>query len=83
MDCQGAGAVAAAMQRLGSPPMANSTDESSPRTSPRRGTVWPWLVMPLITLAVFFALQRCHSKIVAGSAGEERAAAETGAAIGL
>jgi hypothetical protein len=26
----------------------------------RRPAIWPWLVMPLIVLAVFFALVRAH-----------------------
>ncbi|HET9388355.1 MAG TPA: hypothetical protein VFO44_01785 [Steroidobacteraceae bacterium] len=26
----------------------------------RRPAIWPWLVMPLVTLALFFALNRLH-----------------------
>ncbi|HEY3786681.1 MAG TPA: hypothetical protein VGL55_15495 [Steroidobacteraceae bacterium] len=26
----------------------------------RRPAIWPWLVMPLVTLAMFFALNRLH-----------------------
>jgi len=28
--------------------------------SERRPAIWPWLVMPLVTLALFFALNRLH-----------------------
>lgn len=34
---------------------------ASPRE--RRAAVWPWLVMPLIVLAVFFALLRMHHRL--------------------
>jgi hypothetical protein len=27
-------------------------------TTERRPAIWPWLVMPLVTLALFFALSR-------------------------
>lgn len=29
----------------------------------RRGAVWPWLAMPLVALAVFFALRSCHAEM--------------------
>ena len=28
----------------------------------RRPAIWPWLVMPLIVLVVFFALMRAHHR---------------------
>ena len=28
----------------------------------RRPAMWPWLVMPLVTLAMFFALFRLHQR---------------------
>ena len=34
---------------------------ASPRE--RRAAVWPWLVMPLVVLAVFFALLRMHHRL--------------------
>jgi len=33
---------------------------ASPRE--RRPAIWPWLVMPLIVLAVFYALLRVHQR---------------------
>ena len=31
-----------------------------PRSRERRPAVWPWLVMPLVVLVVFYALFRVH-----------------------
>jgi len=31
-------------------------------TRERRPAVWPWLVMPLIVLLVFYGLQRLHQR---------------------
>ncbi len=41
---------------------------ASPRE--RRTAVWPWLVMPLVVLAVFFALLRMHHRLGTTPAAE-------------
>jgi hypothetical protein len=35
-------------------PISNSVAHAGP--ADRRAAIWPWLVMPLVTLALFFAL---------------------------
>ncbi len=46
----------------------------------RRPAIWPWLVMPLVTLAMFFALFRLHQDRPYEPTGESAssAAADTG-----
>lgn len=38
--------------------MVSEPSESAGVTPERRPAVWPWLLMPLVALALFFALQR-------------------------
>jgi hypothetical protein len=41
--------------------------ERAPRE--RRPAIWPWLLMPLVVLAVFCALERMHHRPGRGWAG--------------
>ncbi|MGH8139448.1 MAG: hypothetical protein ACREVV_14835 [Steroidobacteraceae bacterium] len=41
--------------------LSSNSSVASGRTE-RRQAIWPWLVMPLLTLALFFALYRLHQK---------------------
>jgi hypothetical protein len=53
------GAIAGrAVPGVGFPAMAANSSESlmSAGSVDRRPAIWPWLVMPLVTLALFFAL---------------------------
>jgi hypothetical protein len=38
--------------------MPEPADTTSAATAERRPAVWPWLVVPLLALALFFALSR-------------------------
>jgi len=46
--------------------------------SERRAAVWPWLVMPLIVLLVFYALHRVQHPAPPHSAPADAAAGATG-----
>lgn len=45
--------------------MTGTPDAEHP--GPRRSSIWPWLAMPLVALAVFFALRSCHAGMVRDS----------------
>ncbi len=44
----------------------------------RRPAIWPWLLMPAVVLAVFFALNRVHHRPGAGAAAPAAVPTEGG-----
>jgi hypothetical protein len=46
--------------------------------SERRPAIWPWLLMPAVVLAVFYALNRVHHHQGGGAAAPASAPAESG-----
>lgn len=58
---------------------------AGPASAPRSGSVWPWLIVPACTLAMFFSLRSCQQNSMRDSgamprAGESASAAPSGAA---
>lgn len=45
----------------------------------RRPAIWPWLLMPAVVLAVFFALNRVHHRQEANATTPTAAASDAGA----
>ena len=50
--------------------MANHAPDAAdpPKPSERRPAVWPWLLIPLVALALFFALRSVRADAAAGTA---------------
>ena len=48
------------------------------RPRERRPAIWPWLVMPAVVLAVFFALNRVHHREAASASAPAAATGEGG-----
>jgi hypothetical protein len=58
--------------------MSSEPADTSTATAERRPAVWPWLVVPLLALALFFALSRFkESRLPAQSDGTAPPAEET------
>lgn len=56
--------------------MGETQPAERPTGQVRRGAIWPWLAMPLVALAAFFALRGCHAEMSRdpGAPGSEAAA---------
>jgi hypothetical protein len=48
------------------------------RPRERRPAIWPWLLMPAVVLAVFFALNRVHHRQATSAAAPAAVASEGG-----
>jgi hypothetical protein len=60
---------------------ADSVHHSAPAPSERRPAVWPWLLLPLVTLVLFFALQTAKRNLPSpDAAGQDTPAAASSAA---
>ncbi len=74
----GSRAAVAALAAPGLPAALGVADLGAPAATtglraPRRGAVWPWLIVPAVTLAMFFSLRSCQQNSM--GAGIEPAAA--------